>query len=492
TDTTTHLSIGRCTGSNPAATEVYPVGSAVNAGDQLSIQLDGCTNPGVSTGDTLTVSTGSDTTAVNSPTYVVGGAPPPSVSAVNPRSAPPGGGTSVTITGASFTGATNVSFGSTAATGFTVVSDTQIAATSPAGSGTVDVTVTTPASRSLLIAADQFTYAVSASAPMAITGAPQSVTATSALVSGTVNPDGSATTAHFEYGLDPKYSGGGPIVYDQVTPDVTVGAGTTAQPVSATLSNLIPNALYHVRPVATNPAGTSTGLDQTFQTAIGAPPPPPVLGQTQNVAPVTGLVLVKLPGSAATGGGLRDLLGKGQGFIPLTEARQLPVGSQVDARAGTLMVSAAPAAAHGKLQVATLGGAIFGISQSRTGLSKGLTTFGLLEGDFPGAPSYASCPGGAGDLPNAGAAALHPTNHMALQTLHANDNHGSFRTTGRYSAGTVRGTVWTTSDRCDGTLTVVKRGTVDVFDNVTRRTVTVHAGHSFLAQRFPTAAPVRG
>ncbi|MHB8692226.1 MAG: hypothetical protein ACYDHH_13370, partial [Solirubrobacteraceae bacterium] len=44
TDTTTHLSIGRCTGSNPAATEVYPVGSAVNAGDQLSIQLDGSTN----------------------------------------------------------------------------------------------------------------------------------------------------------------------------------------------------------------------------------------------------------------------------------------------------------------------------------------------------------------------------------------------------------------------------------------------------------------
>ena len=72
---------------------------------------------------------------------------------------------------------------------------------------------------------------------------------------------------------------------------------------------------------------------------------------------------------------------------------------------------------------------------------------------------------------------------MVLQTLNATDNHGSFRTTGRYSAATVRGTVWSTSDRCDGTLTVVKRGTVDVFDKITRKTVTVHAGHSYLAHR---------
>jgi ferric-dicitrate binding protein FerR (iron transport regulator) len=66
--------------------------------------------------------------------------------------------------------------------------------------------------------------------------------------------------------------------------------------------------------------------------------------------------------------------------------------------------------------------------------------------------------------------------------LHASDNHGQFATKGRYSSATVRGTVWTTSDRCDGTLTTVQRGTVAVFDFGTRKTITLHAGHSYLAK----------
>ena len=41
---------------------------------------------------------------------------------------------------------------------------------------------------------------------------------------------------------------------------------------------------------------------------------------------------------------------------------------------------------------------------------------------------------------------------------------GKFRTNGKYSSATVRGTIWLTQDRCDGTLTTVKRGTVSVRD----------------------------
>jgi hypothetical protein len=44
------------------------------------------------------------------------------------------------------------------------------------------------------------------------------------------------------------------------------------------------------------------------------------------------------------------------------------------------------------------------------------------------------------------------------------DGHGSFRTAGHYSAATVRGTRWLTEDRCDGTLTRVVRGSVEVED----------------------------
>jgi hypothetical protein len=69
-----------------------------------------------------------------------------------------------------------------------------------------------------------------------------------------------------------------------------------------------------------------------------------------------------------------------------------------------------------------------------------------------------------------------------LQTLHARDNHGRFRTRGRYSAATVRGTVWDTTDRCDGTLTAVHRGVVMVTDFVRHVTVLVDAPDRYLAR----------
>jgi ferric-dicitrate binding protein FerR (iron transport regulator) len=62
------------------------------------------------------------------------------------------------------------------------------------------------------------------------------------------------------------------------------------------------------------------------------------------------------------------------------------------------------------------------------------------------------------------------------------NGRGRFRTRGRYSAATVRGTDWTVEDRCDGTLTRVKRGRVSVRDFRRRKTVTVRAGKSYLAK----------
>jgi hypothetical protein len=59
---------------------------------------------------------------------------------------------------------------------------------------------------------------------------------------------------------------------------------------------------------------------------------------------------------------------------------------------------------------------------------------------------------------------------------------GRYRTRGRYSAATVRGTIWDTVDRCDGTLTKVTRGTVVVRDFRKRRNIVVRAGKSYLAR----------
>ena len=69
----------------------------------------------------------------------------------------------------------------------------------------------------------------------------------------------------------------------------------------------------------------------------------------------------------------------------------------------------------------------------------------------------------------------------AIRRMRANAS-GRFRTSGRYSAATVRGTIWETIDRCDGTLTKVKRGTVVVRDFRKRRNITVRAGKSYLAR----------
>jgi hypothetical protein len=352
------------------------------------------------------------------------------------------------------------------------------------------VTVTTAAGTSSKSSADQFNYSQPAVVPVIQTGPPAVKGSSTAAFSGSVNPEGSPTTASFQYVLDPKYSGGGAVSYDSSTSAQQVGSDSSPHAVSASVSGLVPNALYHVRLVATNSAGTSFGPDQTFTTPQDPAPPPPVLGHSVDVKPVSGQVFIKLPGGPA-----RDTahlvghigLAKGQGFVPLTEARQLPTGSQIDTRLGTIQLTSATGKAH-QTQAGTFSGALFGFAQDAGGVNKGLTTLSLLENVFPGAPSTQSCTTGlAADTTSASAHAAKLSSKV-LQTLHGADHGGRFRTRGRYSAATVRGTVWTMSDRCDGTLTSVQRGTVAVTDLVRHATILVHQGHSYLARAHSAKA----
>lgn len=101
-----------------------------------------------------------------------------------------------------------------------------------------------------------------ATAPVAVTGSAAGVTVSSATLNGTVDPNGRATSWHFEYGTSTRYG--------TRTPARSVGAGTTATGVSAAVSSLRPGRTYHYRLVATSDAGTSRGANRTFSTA-GAP-----------------------------------------------------------------------------------------------------------------------------------------------------------------------------------------------------------------------------
>ncbi|MEA2494181.1 MAG: hypothetical protein QOJ29_2092, partial [Thermoleophilaceae bacterium] len=59
---------------------------------------------------------------------------------------------------------------------------------------------------------------------------------------------------------------------------------------------------------------------------------------------------------------------------------------------------------------------------------------------------------------------------------------GAFRTVGRYSSATVRGTTWLTDDKCNGTLTRVTAGKVGVRDFVLKKTIVVNKGKSYFAR----------
>lgn len=71
----------------------------------------------------------------------------------------------------------------------------------------------------------------------------------------------------------------------------------------------------------------------------------------------------------------------------------------------------------------------------------------------------------------------------------AHDKGGRFRTHGRNSVATVRGTTWATIDSCAGTHTKVLEGAVAVRDRRRGKTVLVRAGHSYLARSSAPSAP---
>jgi hypothetical protein len=305
--------------------------------------------------------------------------------------------------------------------------------------------------------------------PGVATGSPTPTSSTAANLSGSANPGGLPTTAHWEYGLDPNVRGPGFTgnVYDQSTPSQPVGSDFSSHTLATSVSNLVPNALYHVRLVATNSAGTTVGPDRTFTTPKAGSPPPPVVGQNANFTPV-GTVFVLLNGQ----------------FVKLTQPQQLPSGTVVDALHGSLNLVAATGK-KGQKYTGTFSGAVFKVTQARSGADKALTTLSIVEGAFKGAPSYVSCKakGAADGFPPRAHAAL---SARVLQTLRSSAR-GRFRTRGRYAAATVRGTRWTTVDRCDGTLISVQLHSVLVNDLVRSITRIVNVGHSYLARAKKTS-----
>ncbi|MFC2077258.1 choice-of-anchor D domain-containing protein [Candidatus Bipolaricaulota bacterium] len=111
-----------------------------------------------------------------------------------------------------------------------------------------------------------------AAAPAASTGAASGVTQSTATLHGAVNANSSSTTVSFQYGaangsssvssaLDDVYTNTIPASESPVS-----GSGLTA--VSAVISGLATETIYHFRVVAENAKGTTYGRDMTFRTVV--------------------------------------------------------------------------------------------------------------------------------------------------------------------------------------------------------------------------------
>ena len=161
----------------------------------------------------------------------------------------------------------------------------------------------------------------------------------------------------------------------------------------------------------------------------------------------------------------------------------LPVGSIFDTTAGVVRLTSATAS-RGGTQTGDFGSGVFSVLQNRR--ERGVTELRLVIGRAAlqsctlRAGARAGSRGAAG-APRAGSAAAKALPKRVLNLLKASVK-GRFRTRGRYSSATVRGTVWQTTDRCDGTLTHVTRGVVVVRDLRRKRNIVLSAGKSYLAR----------
>ncbi|MDW5595501.1 hypothetical protein VSS74_14220 [Conexibacter stalactiti] len=235
---------------------------------------------------------------------------------------------------------------------------------------------------------------------------------------------------------------------------------------------------HRVRAITPEPARTADPVTPPDTTPPRAVPPgvaPPVRGRSTVVAPVSGTVLIRLPGTRR--------------FITLDALSNVPLGAELDARGGRVSLQFTTTRA-GRTASAVAGGGRFLVRQSgaldRGQLPGTLLLSGPLEGCTPVVRRAGGRAAETAAAPRASSAAKRKRGKRGKGRRIDVDAEGRIRTQGRYGAAIVRGTRWTIVDRCasdprPGTFVRVRRGKVAVTAFRLRRTVLVRAGRSFLA-----------
>jgi hypothetical protein len=136
--------------------------------------------------------------------------------------------------------------------------------------------------------------------PIVVTGVPGALSRTTAVVSGSVTPQGAETTYHFAFSDEAAYeakvaeSASNPYVAVVGVHDLSAGSDFAGHVVAGvTITELHPGTTYHYAIVATNSVGTTVGPDMVFTTSSGTPPlvsAGGIEGASWNEATITGSV----------------------------------------------------------------------------------------------------------------------------------------------------------------------------------------------------------
>jgi Ca2+-binding RTX toxin-like protein len=190
-------------------------------------------------------------------------------------------------------------------------------------------------------------------------------------------------------------------------------------------------------------------------------------------APVAGERVFVEPGKCPRNGELGLALPKTDRTVPLQDDVRLPVGSSLDAEDGCPVRLSADGKARGRLQ-ARFEGAEVRVRQ--LGRRAPLTDLQVT------APQCTAKP--RDDPGFVIARHRRPPYKLLMRVARGRGKQAPLRVTAEASTATARRSAeWVTDERCTSTRTVVRSGTVDVFDLRLRRHVRVSAGDSYTATR---------
>jgi hypothetical protein len=183
--------------------------------------------------------------------------------------------------------------------------------------------------------------------------------------------------------------------------------------------------------------------------------PTPVLGQSETLTLVSGTVTVRVRGSS--------------GFVSLSGMLSVPDQTEVDATHGRVSIEVAtPTPAQTATALAYSGR--FLLHQDAAAPAE--THLTLSQPLACKAPRHV----------HSAAAASSKSQHASKsRKLWVSDKGGSWGAEGRYVSTTVEGTRWLIADACQRSRVKVAAGIVAVHDLVSKQTVSVSAGHEYVA-----------